>query len=73
MAKPVTERTYVLFKVDTDGPDLVATAGSVRRSQDLTLINQGDTALVVKGRPAQVKKFTSRLNGWRAEANTVVR
>jgi hypothetical protein len=73
MSKVPAEKTFVLFKVDDKGPDLAATAGRVQRSEELTLVNTGDTALIVKGRPAEVKKFALDLDGWRAEANSAVR
>ena len=73
MSKGSPEKTFVLFKVDDKGPDITATVGRVKQSDELTLVNTGDTALVVKGRPAEVKRFALHLDGWRAEANTAVR
>jgi hypothetical protein len=73
MSKAAAEKTFVFFKVDDKGPDLASTAGRIQRSEELTLVNTGDTALVVKGRPSEVKKFALNLDGWRAEANTSVR
>jgi hypothetical protein len=73
MSKAVTEKTFVLFKTDETGPDLAAAAGRIKGSDGLTLVNKGDTALVVKGKPAEVKKFTLDLGGWRLEANSAVR
>lgn len=67
------ERTYVLYQVDSNGLDMAAVAVKVTRTPEVELVNQGGSGLLVRGEASEVRKLTSNLDGWRAEANTAVR
>lgn len=73
MSKPSTERTYLLYKTGTSGPDLAAVALKVESAPSVHLVNRGSSALLVRGAPSDVRVLASNLDGWRAEANTPVR
>lgn len=73
MSKQPAERTFVLFKTDTAGPDLAQVATKVRSDPKVTLVGEGGSALLVQGPAANVRQLTADLTGWRAEANTAVK
>lgn len=66
-------RSYVLYPSDGHGPGLSDVAAQLRATPEITLLQEGTSALLVKGGPGAVRSFTLGLPGWSAEENKKVR